>query len=541
MSSFTGTGKLLRLALRRDRIQLPIWVVANALLLYAAAAAVVDEFPTEAERASALAGAGGSPAVLVMRGIPVGTSAGAFVNFRNYTSTLVLVALISTFMVVRHTRQNEETGRSELIGAGVVGRRAPLAAALGMAVIANIVLALAMTGTLAAASLPADGALLFGAACAVTGVAFAGLAALGAQLVQSARTANACAAAAIGVAYLVRGIGDALGTKEADGIRVASHWLTWLSPLGWAEQARPFGAQRWWTLALPLAFFAVCALGAVALLDRRDLGAGLLPQRLGPARGPRSLLSPLGLAWRLNRASTIGWLIGAALFGVGIGSLGDAVDRGLGQNKGMADLMGQLAGGHHAGLVDMYYAAMMNVFGVLAAAYVVQALLRLRSEETDGGAEAVLSTAVGRVRWVISHVVCAVAGAAALLLCAGLGTGLADAASGGAAGVGTLTAAGLAQLPAALTLGGFVVLAFGGLPRLVIALAWTGFAFALACGLFGDLLGLPQGVRDLSPFTHVPALPAADLTPAPLLALLAVAIALAAAGVALFRNRDLTP
>jgi ABC-2 type transport system permease protein len=184
---------------------------------------------------------------------------------------------------------------------------------------------------------------------------------------------------------------------------------------------------------------------------------------------------------------------------------------------------------------------MMNIFGVFAAAFVVQALLRLRSEESGGGAEAVLSTAVGRVRWVVSHVLCAVGGASALLLFAGLGTGLADAASGGSIGVGTLTAACLAQLPASLALGGFVVLAFGGLPRLVIALAWAGFAVALACGLFGDLLGLPQVVRDVSPFTHIPPVPAVDLTPAPLFALLAVAVAFAVGGLALFRNRDLTP
>jgi ABC-2 type transport system permease protein len=333
MSGLTGTGKLLRLALRRDRIQLPIWVVAGGLLMYASVAAVVDEFPTEAERATALAGAGGSPAVLVMRGIPVGTSIGALVNFRNYASMLVFAALMSTFMVVRHTRQNEETGRSELIGAGVVGRRAPLAAALGTTAIANILLGLAVAGVLAA-SLPGSGALLFGAAGVVTGIAFAGLAAVAAQLFASARAANAFAASAIGVAYLVRGIGDALGERTPDGIGVTSHWLTWVSPLGWAEQARPFGAQRWWTLALPLAFFAVCALGAVALLDRRDLGAGLLPQRLGRARASRTLLSPAGLAWRLNRASTIGWVVGAALFGAGIGSLGDAVEKGLGRQQG---------------------------------------------------------------------------------------------------------------------------------------------------------------------------------------------------------------
>ncbi|HEU4426709.1 MAG TPA: anibiotic ABC transporter [Pilimelia sp.] len=542
MSAYAGTGRLIRLAARRDRVQLPIWIVGSAVLLAAGAAAVVDEFPTAVERSTALQGAGGSPAVLLMRGIPVGTETGAFVNFRNFAFMLVLAALMSTFAVVRHTRQNEETGRAEMIGAGSVGRHAGLTAALAVVLGANLVLGAVLTATLLAADLPADGAVAFGAACAATGMAFAGIAAVGAQLFQSARTANAFAATAVGVAFLIRGVGDALGHRAPDGIHVTSSWLSWLSPIGWGIQVRPYGEERWWVLALPLALLAACVVGAFALVDRRDLGAGLIPDRPGPANGSPALLSPVGLAWRLNRGSTLGWVIGAAAFGVGIGSIGNTVNEAFADNQGAAELMTQLAGtGGAAGLVDMYFAAMMNVFGALAAGFVVQALLRLRSEEAAGRAEAVLATAVSRTRWVAAHLACAVGGAAAMLLVAGAATGIADAATGGDVGVRTLIVAGLAQLPAALTLAGFVVLAFGGLPRLVVMLAWAGLVVSLACGLFGDLLGLPQPVRDLSPFSHVPAIPAADATAGPVVALVAVAAALVAAGMALFRRRDLAP
>jgi ABC-2 type transport system permease protein len=134
-----------------------------------------------------------------------------------------------------------------------------------------------------------------------------------------------------------------------------------------------------------------------------------------------------------------------------------------------------------------------------------------------------------------------VVGAAAILMVAGATMGIADASSGGDVGVGTLTLAGLAQLPATLALAGFVVLCFGGLPRLVVGLAWAGLAFCIVCGLLGDLFGLPQAVRDLSPFSHVPAIPAVEATATPLVALVLVAAALTAAGMALFRRRDLTP
>ncbi|MBV1853777.1 ABC transporter permease [Catellatospora tritici] len=539
MNAYAGTGRLVRLAARRDRIQLPVWIVAAAALSSAGASAVASEFADEQSRITALKGAGTSAAILVMRGVPVGADLGALVNFRNLTTMLVVVALMSTFAVVRHTRQNEENGRAELIGAGAVGRHAPLSAALITIGVANVLLGLVVAATLMGAKLGTEGALAFGAACTVTGLAFAGVAAVAAQLFQGARAANGTAATAVGVAYLVRGIGDALGERAADGIAVDPGWLTWVSPLGWGELARPYGQERWWVLVLPLLLAAVLVAAAFALVDRRDLGAGMLPDRPGPATAARTLRGPLGLAWRLNRGSTLGWVIGSAVFGLGIGSLGKAVKDALGTNAGVVDMMNGLAGGGGPSLVDVFFAAMMNVYGALAAGFVIQALLRLRAEESGGTAEAVLATAVGRIRWVAAHVIWAVFGATVLLVLAGVFMGLADAAAGGEVGVLTLAGAGLAQLPGALVVAGFVVLVFGALPRYTVGLAWAALVVSIACGLFGDLFGLPQLVRDLSPFTHVPAIPAVDPTATPILALLGVAIALTTAGMALFRRRDL--
>ncbi|GAA1641170.1 ABC transporter permease [Catellatospora bangladeshensis] len=541
MSAYAGTGSLLRLAARRDRIQLPIWILASAGLMSAGTSAVASEFPTEESRVTALKGAGSSAAVLLMRGVPVGTDLGALVNFRNLATILVVVALMNTFLVVRHTRQNEETGRAELIGAGAVGRHAPLTAALLLAVLADIVFGLVMTGTIMSSGLAAEGALAFGAACTVTGLAFAGIAAVAAQLFQGARAANGLAATIVGVAYLVRGVGDAIGERAADGIQVVSAWPTWVSPLGWGELARPYGDERWWVLAVPLALAVACVIASFVLVDRRDLGAGLIPDRPGPAFGYRYLLSPVGLAWRLHRGSTIGWVLGGFVFGLAIGSLGKAVKDALGTNAGVIDMMEGLAGGGGGpDLVKMFFAAMMNTFGALAAGYVIQALLRLRSEEAGGTAEGLLATAVSRTRWIGSHVLVTVIGAAVMLLLAGAGAGITDALAGGDVGIGTLALAGLAQLPGALVVAGFVVLVFGALPRLSVALAWAALVVSIACGLFGDLFGLPQLVRDVSPFTHVPAIPAVDPKALPLLALTGVAVALTAAGMALFRRRDLS-
>jgi ABC-2 type transport system permease protein len=344
----------------------------------------------------------------------------------------------------------------------------------------------------------------------------------------------------IGLAYFLRGFADAFGEVEANGYTTRSAWPSWLSPIGWTEHVRPFAGDRWWVLAFPLVLFVACAGVAFTLTARRDVGMGMIQARPGPATGAPALLSPLGLAWRLQRGTFIGWAIGVTVLGATVGSVGESIENAFLDNKGAANTIEELAGGAAGSLVDTYFAAMMAIFGALTAGYVVQALLRLRSEETGAG-EAVLATATGRLRWLGSHLAIAVGGMVALLLLAGVSTGLVYGATAGdtAGKLADMTGAALVQLPATLILAGFAVAVFGLLPRLSVGLAWAALAVSLILGQLGELLNLPQAVRDLSPFAHVPALPAAELSAGPLLALAAVAVALAALGLQGFRRRDL--
>ena len=104
----------------------------------------------------------------------------------------------------------------------------------------------------------------------------------------------------------------------------------------------------------------------------------------------------------------------------------------------------------------------------------------------------------------------------------------------------SLTGAALVFVPAIGVVAALAVLAFGGVPAWSAGLSWGVLAICLIFGFLGSLLGLPQTVRDLSPFTHVPALPAAEVTAAPLIWLAVIAAVAGAAGVVLFRWRDLT-
>ena len=189
MSALAGTGALVRLALRRDRVVLPVFVVLLAVMVAASASATVKVYPDEASRVQAAVAINNTTSTLALYGpIHDETSLGAISTFKMGIMGALAVAVLALFLVVRHTRAEEETGRLELLGATVVGRRAPLTAALLVAGGAGLVAGAGTALGLIAVGMPAAGSLLMGLGFACLGIAFAAVAGLTAQLVKSART-----------------------------------------------------------------------------------------------------------------------------------------------------------------------------------------------------------------------------------------------------------------------------------------------------------------------------------------------------------------
>ena len=536
MNALTGTSTLTRLALRRDRITAPAWLLGLAAFTAATTALWADDFRDPATLLAETRITVVSPGIRIL-GLASGASVGSYAMVRNFVLLAVLAALMSTFSVVRHTRQSEETGRAELVGAASVGRHAGLAAALIVTVAANVALAVLLGLALVTAGQPAGGSFTAGAAVAGVGVAFAGVAAVTTQLTASTRAASGLAAAVLGIAFLTSGIGNMAGHPDEAELQVISAWPAWLSPIGWGQQMRPFGGDQWWPLALAGALFVACAAAAAMLAARRDFGLGLLPQRRGPARTSRALRGPVGLAWRLQRSALLGWAVAMVGFGLVMGGL---IEQVIGSTSASRDWYLKLGGGDQ--IADAYRASVLQMAATAAAIYTVQVLLRMRAEEADGPLEPVLATAVSRLRWVAGYAVTALVGATVLLV---LFAGAAGLAAGTVLGdpageLGVLVAASLVQLPGVLAIGAVVIAAVGLVPRFAGPTCWTLLLAAILAGpLFGPTLKLPQLVQDLSPFTHVPKAPAVPVTALPVLALLAVVAALAAAGLASLRHRDL--
>lgn len=528
MSELTGTAQLTKLAFRRDRVMLAIWIAVLTGTAASSAAATVGLYPTVESRVRVAETLNRTGSLVALYGrIYDPTSLGAIAMVKLGGIGAVFVAVLSIVLVVRHTRSEEESGRLELVGAGVVGRHAPLTAALLSALGVNVALALLTAVALTSAGLPADGSLAFGVAWAGVGIAFAAVAAVTAQLSGAARSATGIAVAVLGFVYLLRAVGDAAP-------RTGPRWLSWLSPIGWGQQFRPYAGNRWWVSLITLGFAAAVAAAAYALVARRDLGAGLLPQRPGPPTNP-SLRSPLTLAWRLHRGSLLAWSVGFAVLGLVFGNIASSVGDLL-DSPQARDLIRTLGG--ERGLVDAFIGAELGFVGIGAAAYGVHAALRMRSEETGQRLEPILATPTGRLDWAWSHIVLAMVGTAALLLVAGIGAGLAHGAQVADLGRGVRVIGGaLVQVPAAWIPIGIVVAAFGLAPR-AVAVGWGALTAFVLLGELGPLLELDQLVMDLSPFTHVPEVPGSGVTPLPILAMTAVAAALIVAGLAGFRRRD---
>ena len=400
MSGFTGTMRLVRLALQRDRITLPAWILGMAAFLAATTAMFESSYAEHPELLPLDTRIVVENPGMRVLGLVTGPSVGGYALHRVALTLAVLAALMSVFAIVRHTRQAEELGRAEMLGAGVVGRYASLGAAVIVALAANVVLAGLLALAMMVTGQPVAGSLVAGTSIALVGVAFTGVAAVTAQLASTTRGANGLAGAVLGLSFLLAALGNMLGTVDSAALRVTSAWPAWLSPIGWSQQMRPFADNLWWPAALALLVLGLSSWVAVVLVGRRDVGRGMLPERRGAARARTSLLSPTGLVFRLQRGALLGWAVGLVGVGLVFGALSDQIS-GL---EGEATEWYATFGGD-ADLLGAYWASMMQFAGIAVACYVVTLMLRLHHDEAQGTLEPVLGTAVSRLRWLAAYAV----------------------------------------------------------------------------------------------------------------------------------------
>lgn len=514
-----GTGLLVRFALRRDRVLATAWVLVLGAMVVASAAGTSGLYTDKAEQAAAAEAINASPAIVALYGPILDVhSLGELAMTKMTVLYAVFVAFMAVVVVRRHTRVEEETGRAELVGATAVGADAPVAAALIEAALLSVAVgALAAVGNIAS-GFPVPGSLLFGASWTGIGLVGAGIVLLAAQVSSSARAVGFLAAASIGALYLVRAVGD-----------TSVQWLSWLSPFGWGTQLSAWSSPRVWVLALyPLLAVALAAV-AFGLRRRRDLGAGLLPDRPGPASGSPRLRDAVALAWRNQQTALIGWTFGIAVMGVLMGSIIPNIGSMLDSDnaRSVIEAMGGIGG-----VQDALLFAMASVIAVVITCFGIAAITRAAGDEHDGRTETVLSTATSRDRLLLAIGGMAMIGTTWLLLVSGVATAI-----GRGDGVDGIWAS-LVQAPAVwLVLGlGLVLLTVRS--RWAIA-GWGLLAVFVTLGQLGESLQLPDWVVGLSPYHHVPKYPAEAFLWRPELMMTALAGAALLVAWLRFRSRDI--
>jgi len=532
---------MIRLRLRRDRVQLPVWILALAALALVSTSSVVSLYGGDAERVGLLRVAVATPAIIMVRGLPQGPDAGALLFFVIFAFLAVMVAFMSTFLAVRHSRAEEESGRAELIGATPAGRLVPLIATALYGAGANLAVGTAVALAFVAAGFEPVGSLICGAALAGTGLAFLGVGLLTSQLMRTSRGANGLASALVGLAYVLRAAGDAGGTPAANGLSMTAAWPSWLSPIGWGEQTGAFTRNQPAPLLLDLALAAVLFVVVVLLQSARDIDSSLVPERAGRVHASRAMGGSFGLAWRLQWPSIAGWAVTGLLFGLLAGSLGETVVALMEQNARFGtELLSRLAPGGRGSVIDVFTAAMFGLVGVIAAASAMQAMIRMRQEEANGSAELILSTPVRRGRWILDYLLVGAVAIVVVLSAATAGAciGLARSDDFGDRAANAV-ASGFAQLPAALLILTVSAVLVAFLPRASIGLNWAVLLVTLFIGQFGGLLGLPDWMRNASPFTYSPLVSATPVDWSGAWWMTAIALVAAVLAVAGVRRRDL--
>lgn len=527
---FSGTVSLSRFILRQDRVRMPVWIISFVFATVVIAAAFTGLYENAQER-QAIAATMENPAMTAMVGPGYGIAnytMGAMMAHQLLLMTAVVVGLMSVLLVIRHTRIEEEEGRTEMVQSLPVGRLSNVTATLIILFLVNAVLALIIGISLYALnidSMDLEGSFLYGAALGATGMIFASITAVFAQLSHNARSALGMSIGFLLLAYIARAIGD-----------VANESLAWLSPLGWIVRSEVYVNNIWWPVLMTIAVAIVLGALALYLNSIRDLGAGFFTAKAGRSHASPLLQGPLGLGFRLQRTGFIAWAIAIFVLGASYGSVMGEMESFFADVDLIQELLVPV---EDFSLVEQFIPLLMSVMAIIATIPILLAVLKVRGEEKNDRLEQVLSRAVSKNRLLGSYVMISLFGSFVMISLAGLGLGIvADAVMEEGFDVGMAYQAALAYLPAAWAMIGVTVLLIGWVPKFT-GWIWLYLSFSFVVTYLGSLFQFPDWVGNLTPFGYVSGIPIEqfDLLQAAVLTLIAVILIIL--GFVGFNRRDI--
>lgn len=531
MANFhSNDSKLFKLIIRRERINSPIWIACLVGLTLAVTATFTTGFATDAERQAMIATVE-NPAMIAMLGPVYGTdnyTIGAMFTNMMLLFTILGVCFMNIFFVDRHTRRDEERGRVEVIRSLPVSRLANLRVTMEAALVLNALIAL-LTGvglwTLQIESMTLNGALLYGAALGVSGLLFAAITALCAQLCTTSRGVIAYAMFVMFIMYILRGVGD-----------IRSETLSRIIPLGLILRTQAFTANVWWPVFVVLVTAIAVTILAFYLDSIRDMGQGFIPAKPGRKTASALLTTSIGLSWRLVRMPFIAWLFGSFFLGASYGSVMGDIESFIKGNDMLMAAIGTVPG--HS-IVELFITMLMSIMAIVSTIPVLTVMLKLVSEEKHHRVEPILTRTISRMRLMSSYFVLAVITSIVIMVSTIAGLWMASSAvMKDPIAWSSMFEAMMVYLPAVLIMLGLAVFLIGWFPRYT-GIAWGYLGFSLFVVYIGRLMQLPDWIRKTAPYSHIPEIPVDTIHWPTLWVLTGIAIVFIVLGFIGYRKRDM--
>ncbi|HEY7962315.1 MAG TPA: hypothetical protein VID29_10360 [Solirubrobacteraceae bacterium] len=526
---------LLALVVRRNWRVALAWSLAFALVVLSTISGYVAAYPHAPERlrlAADLARSGGLQAVFG-RAHEIGTVAG-FTAWRTAAVLPLVAGVWGLLAATRTLRGEEEAGRAEQVLAGALTPlRAAATAIAGLLACAAVVwlgatLALLLDGGLVY-GFPLGGTLYLALCLVLPAPLFMAVGALAGELAATRRLAVTIGAAVFGASFVLRVAADSTA---------ALGWLHWLTPLGWVEEMRPLAQNRAPGLILIVLACAVLFGAALVLAGRRDIGAGVLASATEAQPALRLLGSPTALALRNARGGMLGWALGLGAAGLMFGLIAHSVAQIAATSSGLRQTASRW-GAVNIATAEGYLGLAFLFVAVAACVYGATQVGATREEESSGRLDTLLCTPVRRSSWLAGRLLVACACVAAAVLSAAVLGWAGAAAQGSHVPLARMLQAALDAFSPAVLFIGVGTLLFALAPRVCATLTLGLVAGTFLLELVGAAVKAPPWLLEVSPFHHLSLAPAAALDGPTTVALLALAVAAASAGVWLFGRRDL--
>ena len=526
----TAASAIARRAFADARVRTISFALLFVLATLAQATAYREGYPTLADRLDFARTLEENDVARLLYGTPHDLlSVGGYVSWRIGGGMSVFAGLWGLLGAIRAMRAEEDAGRADLLLTGVISRRNAFLAQLAAIGAGAVALWLALFLAFLGGRLAAGGSAYLALAIVSVVPVFAGVGAVASQLAPSRRIATGLASGVLVLAFALR----AVAATPSTGL----DWLRWATPLGWAEQLRPFAGPRPLVLLLPAATAALLLVAAGALTVRRDIGSGLLPARDSARPRLRLLGSPVAQAFRSERGALVAWLIGVGAFALLMGVISDAATPDL-ISENMERQLEKLGTG--SVVTPAGWLGFSFVFFMLGVSlFCCMQIASLRDEEAEQRLETLLALPLGRSGWLAGRLVLAAVGAAAVAFAAGAFAWAGAVSQGANVALTKMLGAGANTLPPALLFLALGAFAFALVPRASVAFTYGLVGLAFVWELFGALLEVPAWLLAVSPFHDVGLVPGEPFEATAAAIMLALAAAAALAALWAFRRRDL--